>query len=805
MKRQYKFLSKFILTLMTFIGSLGLTNAQSNLIVVEPYNQSSDLQLYVMDTTDFNVLATLPLVGSKGENIIGINGLAKDANGNFYGSAKVASYSNHVLCKINIATGIVTMIDTLVGEKFSNLAFANGTLYGVTGQGSTTPEALFTINTTDASLTLVDTLAANGGYGGYGAIIGYCKDNGMLYAMGTDTIYKIDPTTNTISYVAYDTNGYVGDEYPQFMEYIGGGKFVMTAYYTTPELYILDTLGNITLTTDSLMRNYYGGNDVYIKGVTYVNHANYSIQGPTTFCLNDPNGVLHAGLVGNNYQWTKNGVNISGADSNAYVPTTSGFYNCFVTVAGVTDSASTGLKVKVNALPVVALTGDTILCTGDSVKLMGTSGGTLQWYMNGDTISGANSATYYATTAGVYNMLKTNLNGCSDSSATSIVIVEYTKPAVNAVADDADFCKGGATVLRATGADVYTWSNGGDADTLYVMPSASTTYTVSGIDTVSGCYTDKSVMITVYSLPNVVITPDDAALCNGDSTVLRASGAISYVWNDMSTDDTLKVIPSITTEYWVVGTESVNGCSDTAKYNMVVSGNSPVVAISTSDTTICVGASTTLDATGSDIASVSWSTNATTNSITVMPAADSTYEVIAMNGCGSDTAMFTVKVNALPVITFTVANDTVCSTAGTESLSATPVGGTFSGTGVTGSTFDPSAATISAANIITYSYTDGNGCANTATASIYVDVCAGINTTLAKQVSIYPNPATELLNVKVGNTYATVTLMDMTGRVIESQLAQGTVNFNFSNLSNGMYVIKVQSDKEVVEYKVTKQ
>ena len=46
-----------------------------------------------------------------------------------------------------------------------------------------------------------------------------------------------------------------------------------------------------------------------------------------------------------------------------------------------------------------------------------------------------------------------------------------------------------------------------------------------------------------------------------------------------------------------------------------------------------------------------------------------------------------------------------------------PVGGTFSGVGVTGNLFDPSVGT----QTVTYTYTNGDGCTNSATSVIVVN------------------------------------------------------------------------------------
>ena len=59
-------------------------------------------------------------------------------------------------------------------------------------------------------------------------------------------------------------------------------------------------------------------------------------------------------------------------------------------------------------------------------------------------------------------------------------------------------------------------------------------------------------------------------------------------------------------------------------------------------------------------------------------------------------------------------------------LSGTPMGGTFSGLGVSGNNFNPFIAWTSVHSII-YSYTNANGCTNTATTNITVNALPVVN------------------------------------------------------------------------------
>ncbi len=94
-----------------------------------------------------------------------------------------------------------------------------------------------------------------------------------------------------------------------------------------------------------------------------------------------------------------------------------------------------------------------------------------------------------------------------------------------------------------------------------------------------------------------------------------------------------------------------------------------------------------------------------------------TYTFTDGNGC-TNSASQEITVNPLPEVSFGMVNS-ICLNAETINLSGTPEGGLFSGNGVENNTFNASNAGTGI-HTITYFYTDGNGCSNTATQEINV-------------------------------------------------------------------------------------
>ncbi|MEO8148715.1 MAG: T9SS type A sorting domain-containing protein [Bacteroidia bacterium] len=163
--------------------------------------------------------------------------------------------------------------------------------------------------------------------------------------------------------------------------------------------------------------------------VTTLPSAAISTNGSTTFCSGG-NVVLNAPVAANrNYQWKKNGTNISGATSQSYVATTGGNYRVTVTntLTGCSRTSGNATVVTVNALPTAIITpqGSTTFCAGGSVQLNGNPGTglTYKWKKGSNYISGGTLAHYTATTAGNYRVQVTNNNGCSKISTPVTVTV----------------------------------------------------------------------------------------------------------------------------------------------------------------------------------------------------------------------------------------------------------------------------------------------------------------------------------------------------------------------------------------------
>lgn len=141
-------------------------------------------------------------------------------------------------------------------------------------------------------------------------------------------------------------------------------------------------------------------------------------------------------------------------------------------------------------------------------------------------------------------------------------------------------------------------------------------YSVTAKNIVSGCVSTAGAA-TVAEAPeneiSAVITGSNT-LCLGDSTVLIASGGVTYNWNQNLGSGPAKLIyPTVNTTYTVTVTDQ-NGCTASSS-KMIIIASLPVAAI-TGNLNPCLNESTTLTASGGS--AYLWNNGATNASIAVV-------------------------------------------------------------------------------------------------------------------------------------------------------------------------------------------
>lgn len=488
------------------------------------------------------------------------------------------------------------------------------------------------------------------------------------------------------------------------------------------------------------------------------------------------------------YQWMMNGSNIPGETSATYNATADGEYQVMITNSTHACFGKTEIvPVEFNTVPTVNASATTSsICNGTSTTLNGSGAATYSW-MPG-SLSGS-SVPVSPTATTTYTVTGTDVNGCTNTQTVAVTVL--TRPTVTASAPITQVCNGSSATLNGNGAATYSWMPGNlNGSSVPVTITASGTYTVTGT-AANGCTNTATLAITMLPTPTVSATSSVATLCSGNTTTLQATGtnAVNYIWfPGMLTGQNVSAMPMTTTTYTVTGYHT-NGCTHTATTTITVNA-SPSLSVA-GQTSICEGNGTTLTVNGAS--TYVWNPgNISSNSISVAPVTSETYSVTGTgsNGCMDSTTVM-VTVNQNPTATLSASNDTACNIDAVINLSGMPAGGTYFGNNVTGNTFDPTTAAIGT-TAIGYVYTDANGCVDTASSAITVDICLGVEDAQVAEVNAYPNPFNDRLTLTSKTTIEKVEVYNAAGQLLFAQQTNATmVELNMNEYESGVYFVRV--------------
>jgi PKD repeat protein len=162
------------------------------------------------------------------------------------------------------------------------------------------------------------------------------------------------------------------------------------------------------------------------------------------------------------------------------------------------------------------------------------------------------------------------------------------------------------------------------------------------------------------------------------------------------------------------------------------------------------------------------------------------------NSFGSNSTVQTVIVNELPEVTVTTSDNdnVVCLNDANVQLIGSPSGTSFSGSGISGTSFNPSAAGVGV-HLIDASYTNSNGCTGYSSVSITVDACAQVGDMSSFDIKVFPNPNNGRFVIEGLPKGSSYTILDLHGRVIIKSVAQLNVEeIKMLNASEGLYYLE---------------
>jgi gliding motility-associated-like protein len=394
------------------------------------------------------------------------------------------------------------------------------------------------------------------------------------------------------------------------------------------------------------------------------------------------------------------------------------------------------------------------VCIPDPVFFQNTSqnGNQYFWDFGDGNTSTDFEPTHAYQNPGIYDvmLIVSDASGCYEpDTAYMQVDIQLFQGQAGTLIDT--ICPGTSVELWALGGDSYSWGPPGVLDD----PTSSnpiatiwdeTTFTVD-ITSVCGA---SSVDVTVYVYGTNVNVSPDTAVCIGDSTLLQATGGVTYTWTPASglnnpASPNPWATPTVTTNY-IVEVITQEGCFlyDTVQVWVDYDLPFPVLDDSIS---ICYGSEQQITASGGTY--YEWSPDYNISAlggatVSVWPYVDTTYFVTLTNACG--TAEDSIKVHVIEVYGWVSPDTTICP----EGRATLEAGGGVQYTWYPSGTLTNSTGPVTNARPsfnTTYNViiTDQNGCKDTLSTAVYlyptppIQVSAGVYAVVGDTVDIWAN------------------------------------------------------------------
>ncbi len=447
-----------------------------------------------------------------------------------------------------------------------------------------------------------------------------------------------------------------------------------------------------------------------------------TISGVDILCNGGNNGsatVVPAGGIGPyTYLWTPT------AQTTATATTLlAGTYSC-----DITDANGCSITVTITLTEPAALTATTSFTQATCSQANGSADVTVSGGIGPYTYSwssGGTAALETGLAANTYTVTFTDANGCSDTA--QVTVPNAASPAIVVSGTTAVTCFGGAdgtaTTVTTGGTAPYTYAwalTGGTGSVGTGMIAGNYTVTVTDAN---GCTATATTTITEPTLVTATSSTTDV-ICNGDATgTATAVGAggiapYTYLWSSGGTN---ALETGLAAGSYTCTVTDANGCTTTTSVT-VVEPTQVTSTISGVDI-LCFGgnngSATVTPAGGIGPYTYLWSPSAqTTATATTLTAQTYSCDITDANGCS---ITLTITLTEPPALAATTSfTQSTCSQAN-GSADVTVTGGT--GPGTYTYVWAPSGGTAAletnlAAGTYTVTFTDANGCIDTAQVTV---------------------------------------------------------------------------------------
>lgn len=353
-------------------------------------------------------------------------------------------------------------------------------------------------------------------------------------------------------------------------------------------------------------------------------------------------------IFGATYQWS-GPEKFSSQLQNPFVLITSqnqsGYYYLRARVSGREYSDSIMINVYSVTRFSIKTSGPTSICPGDSVTLfpdMIFSGLKYKW-STGDT-----TPKIVIKNPGKFSLTIENQNGCKFTKDTTVQYVKFSTRIQPL--SSTEFCSGDSVILMAyplEGNNLLKWSTGESGDRIVVK---TTQQIILTIENVLGCKGFDTINIRVNDQLDVTILSDlTQPFCEGDTVILSTNyegPRYTYKWSDGEKTSSIKVFRTSPINVIV---SYKDGCSDTARFEVIFNPKPKATIQSNGPLTFCSGDSVLLIASSNTQGDFyyNWSTGDSNQSISASHKGLYAVTVSNTSGC-SDTSSIYVNVLSTP-------------------------------------------------------------------------------------------------------------------------------------------------------------
>jgi hypothetical protein len=240
---------------------------------------------------------------------------------------------------------------------------------------------------------------------------------------------------------------------------------------------------NVTGTTNSI--TVINGSNSGSISVIAANSCGTATSFPITVTVNPlPTITVNSGSVcaGQNFTLIPSGAaSYTFSSGSAIVsPNASTSYSVYGTSAlGCVSSSPAVSTVFFNASPVPTITAASgSICAGDTFTIL-PSGASSYTFSSGTIVVSPTSTSSFSVSG-------LGAGGCVSQSPAIVTVSVYPLPVISVVSSSSLICNGETVTLLASGASTYLWNTTSTNASLYLQPTSTTSYSVTGTS-IDGC------------------------------------------------------------------------------------------------------------------------------------------------------------------------------------------------------------------------------------------------------------------------------------------------------------------------------